>query len=205
VTEWYRRETSAIIDIFIGIEKISCTTDHPFWVQGRGWVLAHQLKSGTVLQTHSGESLLIDEIRRRDEVTQVYNVEIDGLHTYFVSNLEILSHNMCGGASNRAPFENYLDDLRAQMERPYANDAELNNLLDNIYRPNATVGSGSTAAAVRQEAITGEPIGGRFHKQKAEDSMRALNRWLGNNPNAPTADRAAAENVLKDLGNALGE
>ena len=97
VTEWYQREAPAIIDIFIGVEKISCTTDHPFWVESRGWVLAFQLKRGMALQNREGESLIIDVVRRRDEVTQVFNVEIDGLHTYFISNLEILSHNMCGG------------------------------------------------------------------------------------------------------------
>ena len=96
VTEWYEREAAAIIDIFVGVQKISCTTDHPFWVEGRGWVLAFQLKEGMALQNREGERLVIDVVRRRDEVTQVFNVEIDGLHTYFVSDLEILSHNMCG-------------------------------------------------------------------------------------------------------------
>jgi hypothetical protein len=91
------------------------------------------------------------------------------------------------------------------MERPHATDSKLNSLLDKIYRPNATVGSGSTAAAVRKEAATGQSVGGRFHTQKAEDMKRALQRWLDNNPNASTIDRAAAENVLKDLSNALGK
>ena len=107
VTEWYEREAAAIIDIFIGVEKISCTTDHPFWVENRGWVLAFQLKEGMALQNREGEPLVIDAVRRRDEVTQVFNVEIDGLHTYFVSEFEILSHNMCGetgnGVNNRTP------------------------------------------------------------------------------------------------------
>jgi Pretoxin HINT domain len=89
-----------VIDIFIGIEKISCTPEHPFWVEGQGWVFAFQLKRGTILKTRKGQSLVIDEVRRRNEVTQVYNVEIDGLHTYFVSTLEILSHNACGGVNN---------------------------------------------------------------------------------------------------------
>jgi RHS repeat-associated protein len=97
VTDWFQRETSTIVDIFIGIEKISCTTDHPFWVQGKGWVLAFQLKTGTVLETREGESLIVDAVHHRNEVTQVYNVEIDGLNSYFVSNLEILSHNACNG------------------------------------------------------------------------------------------------------------
>ena len=65
VTEWYRREATAIIDIFIGVKKISCTTDHPFWVRGKGWVLAYQLKSGAVLQTREGKPIVVGEVRRR--------------------------------------------------------------------------------------------------------------------------------------------
>ena len=95
VTEYYQREVPAIIDIFIGVEKISCSTEHPFWVDGQGWVLAHQLMSGSVLTTLEGASLNVDVVHRRDEVTQVFNVEIDGAHTYFVSDLEILAHNVC--------------------------------------------------------------------------------------------------------------
>ena len=97
VTEWYRREAPAIVDIFVGVEKISCTLDHPFWVYRKGWVRASQLKAGMVLQSRGGAHLTVDVVRRRDEVTQVHNVEIDGLHTYFISQFEILSHNMCGG------------------------------------------------------------------------------------------------------------
>ncbi|WP_227498530.1 polymorphic toxin-type HINT domain-containing protein [Synechococcus sp. PCC 7336] len=102
VTEWYERQAPVIIDLFIGTEKISCTPEHPFWVKGRGWVRASQLTVGAVLQTRAGKSVSIDAVHKRDETTNIYNVEIDGLHTYFVSDLEILSHNMCGG-SNNAP------------------------------------------------------------------------------------------------------
>lgn len=76
--------------------------------------------------------------------------------------------------------------------------------LSQNYRKGANVGSGSTAAAVRQEAITGTPVGGRWHKQKAEDTIRALEKWQENNPKALTVDKAAAENVLRDLKSSLG-
>ena len=39
--------------------------------------------------------------------------------------------------------------------------------------------------------------------QKARDSVKFLQRWLKNNPNARPGDIAAAENVLKDLLDAL--
>ncbi len=110
-----------------------------------------------------------------------------------------------GGATNRAAFEDYTDSLRAAMERPYVRDQELSRLLDYLYRPGATVGSGSTAAAVRAElANPGTLVGGRSHIQKAEDAIRSLSRWLRVHPEAVLGDRAAAENVIRDLTNALG-
>ena len=109
-----------------------------------------------------------------------------------------------GGAANIAAHEAYKDGLRAAMSKPAVSDPALARLIDPLYRPNATVGSGSTAAAIRQELATGQPVGGAFHSQKAADSIRSLERWLSNNPAARTGDRAAAENVIKDMSNALG-
>ena len=89
------------------------------------------------------------------------------------------------------------------MSRPAATNAELNNLLNKICRDNANVGSGSTAAAVRQELATGQPVGGAWHSQKASDMATALEQWITKNPGAANADRAAADNVLRDLRNSL--
>ena len=89
------------------------------------------------------------------------------------------------------------------MDRPATTDPKLSVIMDEMYRPNAKVGSGSTAAAVRFERATGQPIAGRWHTQKAEDGVIRLQRWLQNNPTALSSDRAAAENVMRDLQNAL--
>ncbi|WP_156962168.1 VENN motif pre-toxin domain-containing protein [Candidatus Paracaedibacter symbiosus] len=108
-------------------------------------------------------------------------------------------------AKNVATHERYKTELRKEMERPYANDAELDNLLKKLHRDTATVGSGSTAAAVRSERATGLPIGGKSHTQKAKEGVVALGKWLGKKENSLPenrplpGDRAAAENVIKDL------
>lgn len=108
-------------------------------------------------------------------------------------------------AKNSAAYAKYKDKLRADMERPEVSDPELSSLLDDLYRPDAKVGSGSTAAAVRQEMQTGEAVGGRFHTQKAQNMVTALERWSTRNATtASPGDRAAAENVMRDLKNALG-
>jgi hypothetical protein len=111
-----------------------------------------------------------------------------------------------GAADNtaeRAEFEAYKDSLRAAMEKPPVVDSELAGLMEDLYRPGATVGSGSTAAAVREEAAKGVRVGGRLHAEKAQNYITALKRWLAKNPTSGPGDRAAAENVIRDMENAL--
>jgi hypothetical protein len=106
-------------------------------------------------------------------------------------------------AANAAAYQRYLDELCRQMGRPYVQDPRLYSLMDKLYRPNAQIGSGSTAEAVRYEFATGNPVQGKEHVQKAYDSIVALQKWISNNPTASPGDRAAAENVIRDLRNAL--
>lgn len=90
------------------------------------------------------------------------------------------------------------------MQKPVVRDGKLQHIVDDLYRPNSKVGSGSTAAAIRHEQETGLPVGDRFHTEKGEIYRKALTNWLSKNTTAPTPDRAAAENLLKDLHDALG-
>lgn len=106
-------------------------------------------------------------------------------------------------AANVAKHATYKDALRRAMGKPATRDPKLSRLMDEMWRDNATIGNGSTAAAVRHELATGKPVGGVFHTQKAQDMIRALEKWLRNNPEATPGDRAAAENVIKDLRDAL--
>ena len=106
-------------------------------------------------------------------------------------------------AANVAKHARYKDALRRAMGKPATRDPKLSRLMDEMWRDNAKIGNGSTAAAVRHELATGKPVGGVFHTQKAQDMIRALEKWLRNNPEATPGDRAAAENVIKDLRDAL--
>ena len=101
-------------------------------------------------------------------------------------------------------WELYKDSLRRGMEKPIVQDADLKRIIDKLYRDGATVGSGSSADAVRQEDATGLPVGGAFHAQKVSNDAKAIERWLANKPNAAASDRAVAENVLRDMNNSLG-
>jgi hypothetical protein len=124
-------------------------------------------------------------------------------------------------ASDAKQHEAYKDSLRSQMQKPTVIDADLKKIVDANYRDNAKIGSGSTADAIRHERATGGSVGGREHTQKGEDTIRGLQYWLDKHPldekdakgnpliNTPEAfsqrknDRAAAENMIKDLQDAL--
>jgi hypothetical protein len=130
-------------------------------------------------------------------LNQIANTDLDAtIATVMVTAGRVKAPS---GAANRASYEMHKNDLRAAMERPHVRDPALAAALNKIYRPNAKIGSGSTAAAVRQETASGKPVGGAFHIQKANDSITELQRWLDKNPTAMPGDRAAADNVIIDM------
>lgn len=88
-------DTTTLIDIYIDNEHITTTEEHPFWVPTLGWVAAKDLKAGMYLQTSTETWLDIDKVDRQIEATKVYNFEVEGFHTYFVSDLGLLVHNTC--------------------------------------------------------------------------------------------------------------
>lgn len=83
-------------------------------------------------------------------------------------------------------------------------NSELDGIRSQLYRPNAKVGSGSTAAAIRFERSSSRAVGGSFHSQKGVEQLQRLQRWLIQNPKASNSDRSAADSVLLDLKDALG-
>jgi len=88
-----------VVDVYVDGEKITTTDDHPFWVQDKGWVKAKDLQSGDALQNNQEGSVIVNHIEHREGTFKVYNFEVEGFHTYFVSDLGVLVHNVCGDGS----------------------------------------------------------------------------------------------------------
>lgn len=76
------------------------------------------------------------------------------------------------------------------------------NIVKELYRPNAAVGDGGTADAIRKQIATGELRGGRTHVRKSGERLRQIDRILSKSPNHP--DRALLERLRNDLADALG-
>jgi hypothetical protein len=95
VLETFISETDALYDLYVDGEIISATGEHPFWTADKGWVEAADLIVGSLLQTADGRIVDVDRVEKREGKFEVYNFKVEGIPTYFVSELGILVHNTC--------------------------------------------------------------------------------------------------------------
>ena len=80
-------------------ETITCTPEHPLFVQGQGWVEAGSVGIGTSIVTRAGPALQVTDLtwekNKAEELAAgsagssfggytVYNLTVDGDHTFFV-------------------------------------------------------------------------------------------------------------------------
>ena len=136
VVRTFQKEVDTLVYLKIGSKEIVTTENHPFYVEGKGFVHAGELKEGEKVVTASGETLTVDKvnIEKTKEKTKVYNFEVEDWHTYFVSTEEILVHNDC-----RAPLPEGVGELNSSATKTlyhYTNEKGLNGILEsNELRP----------------------------------------------------------------------
>jgi RHS repeat-associated protein len=77
--------------------RVTATHDHPFWVESVGaWVDAKDLKKGDALLTEAGKTVYVSQVAAQTlRFETVYNLTIEGLHTYYVlvGDQPVLVHN----------------------------------------------------------------------------------------------------------------
>jgi intein/homing endonuclease len=87
------RYTDHIYKLKVGNENIEVTSEHPFYVVGKNWVMAKDIKVGDKLKTSSKSELTISEINYNQVEIMVYNVEVNKNKNYFVTKSGVLVHN----------------------------------------------------------------------------------------------------------------
>lgn len=97
VLEKYVRKTREFVHIIVGGKEIVSTPDHPYYVEGRGFVNACQLCIGSPLLDADGKILEVEQIYKeqlgKNEEVKVYNFQVEDWHTYHVGEMEVLVHN----------------------------------------------------------------------------------------------------------------
>lgn len=104
VEELFQRETEETYQVTVKGTTITTTEEHPFWITGKGWVEAKDLKEGDKLQDPDGKEYPIEKIEIKNERTTVYNFRVQGVHNYFVTELQIWTHNCGRGVNNSTSY-----------------------------------------------------------------------------------------------------
>ena len=107
-------------------ETLRLTDSHPMYAKGKGFVAARELLSGDELVNSAGARLIVVGSESLSERDTVYNLEVEGFHTYFAGRLEAWAHNMCVPAGHLA-----VSDLRP-THFPTKSKKNMQALLDDI-------------------------------------------------------------------------
>ena len=161
--ETFIRETDALYNLYVDGEIISATGDHPFWTADLGWVEAKDLAVGSLLQTGDGRVVDVDKIEKQEGKFEVYNFKVEGIPTYFISDLGILVHNAnCGFSEEANNAIRSLENIK-------------NNVLGDI---NSQANHNHYSAARREargEVVARRPDGTPFdHLGELQDAYRGL-------------------------------
>lgn len=141
VLETYVRKVDKLVHLLVNGEEIITTDNHPFYVQGRGFIEAGNLLVSDKLVSVNGDDLIIEnyQVEDFDVPVNVYNFQVEESHTYFVGERGVWVHNAeCGGSYKDVKEKNKADNKgkskRDQCDAHHipADDAYPNDLKDKI-------------------------------------------------------------------------
>ncbi len=101
-----------------------------------GEIEVKDLTVGSLLQTEDGRIVDVDKVEKREGLFEVYNFRVEGIPTYFVSELGILVHNTC-----IPPYRSYRE-LGSNTMFEWSPVGEVS------FAPSVTVGRGETGELI---------------------------------------------------------
>ena len=147
--------------IYIKDEVIESTNKHPYYIKGKGWIEARYLQIGDILITSEGKEIEIKNIEtvkhEGNELKEVYNIEVNNNHNYFVGENKVLVHNFVtpgageatiGGSSEYDTLQNILNKVKT---------GETITLLQNVVFDNSTA-CGTSSETSNNTTVSGVTI-----------------------------------------------
>lgn len=100
--KWIHKDKRTLLLHLNNGETLGTTNPHRFFVNGKGFVPARNFKCGTCLVTQTEGEIRIVGIESPKKLESVFNLDVEGFHTFFVGNSAAWVHN--------AKIENGSDD-----------------------------------------------------------------------------------------------
>ena len=108
------RPESRLVKIRAGGEEFEASGGHVFWVAGRGWVKARDLREGMHLHTLRGTVSV--EATEPGTVQTTYSLVVDDFHTFFTGKGMVLTHDN----TIRPPTDRIVPGLAEKVARAVA-------------------------------------------------------------------------------------
>ena len=187
------RTSHTVIDLEFAGESISCSDEHPFWIPGIGWREAGALVAGVVVGSAEGDTI-VDVVRRREESVTVYNLRVDGSHTYHVSARGLLVHNK----GNAHEFFANRKQLVEQLTADLAN-------LERIAADTTTTGEPGKADLSKRTDLADRIQKAKKSLEGTKDVSKDLTIDDGELMEMATKERATASDEVASLKHDVGE
>ena len=110
VQETYVHEVTELVHLTIDDEIIDTTREHPFFLEGLGFIAASELRAGDEIRLYDGSTGVVKsvEIETLENPVNVYNFEVEDWHTYYVGEEGALVHNSRAHPQGWALFSSVL-------------------------------------------------------------------------------------------------
>ena len=141
---------AGVLHVHVGGQVIRTTHEHPFFVHGKGWTMARELRANDRLLCADGTTVSVEEVFDTGEWELVYNLRVAEYHTYFVGDeawgWSAWAHNAYLEKVSRVRFDTTQDRLvqvTAEYRRSRTQDT------------NTPISGGKNVAVVKVHTPTG--------------------------------------------------
>jgi RHS repeat-associated protein len=85
---------SELLEIAFNVgENITSTLNHPFYLADGTWVIAQELQKGDEIRLANGDLVTVTDLSKSQATVDVYNLTVEGTHTYTVGSQQLVVHN----------------------------------------------------------------------------------------------------------------
>jgi len=88
------RTAPATVRLGFGAAQIVASLEHPFYVEGRGWVEAQSIAKGDRLRRLEGDAVTVDSLERMETPTRVHSLQVDRAAHFAATPQAVLAHNI---------------------------------------------------------------------------------------------------------------